>query len=183
MRITTITGSKSSAFVETFTELGDRGERPLHRAGMSAALFAAFVGLALLNACAVDDQVPEGEPEELESEIAGSGNVVTAWAAIAIDAIVRPDEAATTLRSPGPSTMLMAQVQLAVYDTMMVFDREYESFSFRASRPSYASQDAAVATAAYRILKTRVPLRGAYLDVVLPAAAARADLVDVRHGV
>lgn len=127
-------------------------------------LVATFAGLALLNACAIDDQVAEEDPEAVESEIAGSGNIVTSWAAIAADAIVRPVEEATTLRSPGPSSMLMAQVQLAVYDTMMVFDRGYEPFSYRATCLAGTNQDAAVATAAYRILKTRVPGRGAYLD-------------------
>lgn len=131
-------------------------------------LIAAFAGLAFTNACAVDEAV-ESE-EEVESEeavvaaLGGTGNVVTSWASIAADAIVRPVEEATTLNSPGTSAMLMAQVQLAVYDALQAIEGHYEDFSFDQYVSGSTSREAAVATAAYRILRTRVPGRAVYLD-------------------
>lgn len=126
-------------------------------------LIATFAGLAFLNACALDPAVSEEEDPEVSAALGGSANVVTTWAAIAADAIVRPVEETTALRSPGPSTMLMAQVQLAVYDTMVSIEHDYEPFSFH-QHFGTVSADAAVATAAYRILRTRVPGRAVYLD-------------------
>ncbi|HWO21545.1 MAG TPA: vanadium-dependent haloperoxidase [Kofleriaceae bacterium] len=125
-------------------------------------LVAMLAGLSLIPACALEGEVPE-EESEVEAEATG-GNVVTTWAAIAADAIVRPDEATTTLRTPGPSAMLMAQVQLAVYDAMVAIYKDHYAFSYKGSASSSASKDAAAATAAYRILRTRVPGRAAFLD-------------------
>lgn len=126
-------------------------------------LVATFAGLALLNACAIDPEVSEEEDPELSAELGGSGNVVTTWAGIAADAIVRPVEESTALISPGPSFMVMAQVQLAVYDTMVSIEHGYEPFSYH-EHFGTVSTDAAVATAAYRVLRTRVPGRAGYLD-------------------
>ena len=119
-----------------------------------------FVATALLVGCAADPEVTEDE-----FAVAGDGNIVTAWAAIAADAIVRPVEEQPTLRPPGFSSMLMAQVQLAVYDTMVALREEpYEPFSYNAHCFGDPNRNAAVATTAYRILRTRVPGRAAYLD-------------------
>ncbi|HEY5934531.1 MAG TPA: hypothetical protein VIU61_07850, partial [Kofleriaceae bacterium] len=119
-----------------------------------------FVATALLAGCAADPEVTEDE-----FAVAGDGNIVTAWAAIAADAIVRPVEEQPTLRPPGFSSMLMAQVQLAVYDTMVALREEpYVPFSYNAHCFGDPNRNAAVATTAYRILRTRVPGRAAYLD-------------------
>lgn len=119
-----------------------------------------FIATALFAGCAVDPEVAEDE-----YAVAGDGNIVTTWAAIAADAIVRPVEEQPTLRPPGFSSMLMAQVQLAVYDTMVALREEpYEPFSYNAHCFGDPNRNAAVATTAYRILRTRVPGRAAYLD-------------------
>ena len=123
------------------------------------SLFAAFAGLALLGGC-----VDEAEEVEAEEFLSGGGNTVTAWATIAADAILRPVEESTAFNSPGTSSMLMAQVQLAVYDAMATITRDYKRFSYTNSWTSYSDTRAAVATAAYRILRTRIPGRAAYLD-------------------
>jgi hypothetical protein len=119
---------------------------------------ATLAGLALLNGC-----IDPAEETSDEDSLGGGGNSVTTWATIAADAILRPDEASTAVRSPGTTSMLMAQVQLAVYDAMVAIEGDYAPFSYDAS--GYGSDSrAAVGTAAYRILRTRNPGRAAYLD-------------------
>jgi hypothetical protein len=123
------------------------------------SLLTAFTGLALLGGC-----VDEAEEVEAEEALLSGGNTVTTWATIAADAILRPVEESAAFNSPGTSSMLMAQVQLAVYDAMATITREYKRFSYTNSWTSYSDTRAAVATAAYRILRTRIPGRAAYLD-------------------
>ncbi len=146
--------------------------------GRSAApvqLIAMFAALALLSACALDGEAPEAESEVTAAST--GGNVVTTWAAIARDAISRPVEESTTLITAGPGTMLMAQVQLAVYDAMVAIYRDHEPFSYTGFPSHPTSKDAAAATAAYRVLRTRVPGRAAYLD-----AQYAATMAAIKHG-
>jgi len=73
---------------------------------------------------------------EIESTISESGNIVTTWGGIAADAIARSNEAAATLNTPGVGLMLMAQVQLAVYDVMVALkEGKFEPFSRTTRRP------------------------------------------------
>ncbi|HSK03339.1 MAG TPA: vanadium-dependent haloperoxidase [Kofleriaceae bacterium] len=125
---------------------------------MRTFFVATLAGLALLNGC-----IDPAEETSDEDSLGGNGNSVTSWATIAADAILRPDEASTALRSPGPSAMLMAQVQLAVYDAMVAIEHDYAPFSYDGHSWDSDSR-AAVGTAAYRILRTRVPGRAAFLD-------------------
>ena len=72
---------------------------------------------------------------EIESTISESGNIVITWGGIAADAIARPNEAAATLNTPGVGLMLMAQVQLAVYDVMVALkEGKFEPFSYDTSQ-------------------------------------------------
>ncbi len=120
---------------------------------------ATLAGMTLLNGC-ID---PAEEATQDEDFLGGGGNSVTAWATIAADAIVRPEEASPAPRMPGPAVMLMAQVQLAVYDAMVAIEGDYEPFSYD-DQGYGADVRAAVGTAAYRILRTRSPGRAGYLD-------------------
>ncbi len=131
--------------------------------GLSRLTLATLTGITLLNGC-VDEQVTQ--EAEVSSDLLGgsAAETVTTWASIAADAILRPDEASPALRSPGPSAMLMAQVQLAVYDAIAVIDGRYEPFSYGDGLYLLSDRRAAAATAAYRILRTRVPGRAAHLD-------------------
>lgn len=123
-------------------------------------LIHMFVATALVGGCALDPDVSQEE-----AEVGGTGNIVTAWATIAADAVLRPVEEQPTLRPPGHASMVMAQVQLAVYDTMVALREEpYEPYSYNTYCFGNPNRDAAVATTAYRILRTRVPGRAAYLD-------------------
>jgi hypothetical protein len=130
--------------------------------GLTRLTLATLTGITLLNGC-VDGQ--EAREAEVSSDLGGTAaEIVTSWASIAADAILRPDEASPALRSPGPSAMLMAQVQLAVYDAISVIDGRYEPFSYPDGIYLLADRRAAAATAAYRILRTRIPGRAAHLD-------------------
>lgn len=138
---------------------------------------AMLVGLALSSACALGGDAAEAEAEAEVSEVAAevaaaaqSGNVVLDWATIAAEAITRPVEGGPAELSPATSTMRMAQVQLAVYDTLVALAGQYEPFSYTAKAKGSIHRDAAVATAAYRVLRTRLPGRAAYLDAQYAAA-------------
>jgi hypothetical protein len=124
------------------------------------SLFVSLAGLTLLNGC-VDDHEAE---VTAESSGGSSAETVTTWASIAADAILRPVEESTAFNSPGTASMLMAQVQNAVYDAVACIDGYYEPFSYEDYCAWWLDRRAAVATAAYRILYTRVPGRAAYLD-------------------
>jgi len=139
------------------------------KSSVSTTLFAAITGLAMLNGCAVDPELSDQVSEIKKA----TGSFVTDWSAIAADAIVRPVEASPTLRAPGHSSMLMAQVQNAIYDVMVTLRQgHFEAFSYDGQGHGNEDVAAAVATAAYRVLYTRVPGRAAYLDGKYAAALA-----------
>jgi len=99
------------------------------------------------------------EQDELES-----GDGVIAWANIAWNAISRPNEASTALSTPAVGFMQMAITQLAVYDVACALQGDYEPFSYDAPFEGQPDPNAAIATAAYRVLRTRIPGRADYLD-------------------
>jgi hypothetical protein len=144
------------------------------------SVVAALTGLSMLHGCAL-------ESEELDDEIGSltqaihSGNVVTDWAAVAFDVVSKPVEASPGFRTPGHSSMLMAQVQLAVYDVMVAIrddgDDGFEPFSYAEETSGHPNRNAAVATAAYRVLRTRTPGRAAFLD-----ATYAAELSEIKDG-
>ncbi|MEJ7600082.1 MAG: vanadium-dependent haloperoxidase [Kofleriaceae bacterium] len=136
---------------------------------MKLIQFAATVAM-LTTGCVIGEDAEPRTNTEVDPQASlappGTTNVVTTWAGIAADVIVRPTEAEPpALRTPGYSSMLMAQVQLAVYDTMVALREDsYEFFSYHTYCAGSANREAAVATTAYRILKTRQPGRAAFLD-------------------
>jgi hypothetical protein len=99
------------------------------------------------------------EQDELES-----GDAVIAWANLAWNAISRPNEASTALSTPAVGFMQMAITQLAVYDVACALQGDYEPFSYDAPFEGQPDRNAAIATAAYRVLRTRIPGRADYLD-------------------
>src|SRR2546427_3648945 len=126
----------------------------------SRFLFATFAGLALIGACAVEAL----DESSIQSNVT-SGNVVTQWADIARDACSRPVEASRALSTPAVAYTQMAMTQLAVYDTMnALHHHEFAPFLFTGNAHGHPNQEAAVATAAYRVLRTRIPGRAAFLD-------------------
>ncbi len=101
------------------------------------------------------------QQEQVELE---SGDAVIAWANIAWNAISRPNEASTALSTPAVGFMQMAITQLAVYDVASALQGEYKPFSYDAPFEGQPNPNAAIATAAYRVLRTRIPGRADYLD-------------------
>jgi hypothetical protein len=79
-------------------------------------------------------------------------DTVTDWNVNATNALI-----ATAGQSPTVSTINLAIVQGAVYDAVNSIDGRYEPYLVRVRAKRYYSQDAAAATAAYRVLAALVP--------------------------
>jgi hypothetical protein len=67
-------------------------------------------------------------------------------------------------RGSGSATYLQAIVQLAVYDAVVAIKGGYEPFNADIAAPADASVGAAVATAAWRVVRQRVPAQAASMD-------------------
>src|SRR5216684_5645281 len=94
-------------------------------------------------------------------------NVVIDWNKIASTTIVtNAKEASVT------SGVWFAYVQLAVFDAVNSIDHRYQPYLFSTQTPSGASQDAAAAAAAHRILVHFFPAQQATLDANLAASLA-----------
>ena len=95
-------------------------------------------------------------------------DTVTDWNANASNAIF------TVAGQPPPVGVLhMAMVQGAVYDAVNAIDGRYEPYVYRGRRGAFwASKDAAVATAAYRVLVSIVPAQQAQLELLYNASLA-----------
>ena len=110
-------------------------------------------------------------------------NVVTHWAAIAQSAIV-------VGRTPASSNVLHAMVQLAIYDAAIAIEGGYEPYGAEVIAPLGADINAAVATAAYRVLRERVPGQASFLDneyannlAAIPVGQAKTDGIKVGEAV
>ena len=92
---------------------------------------------------------------------------VRQWNEIATDAIV-----VTGANSPAASGVLMAIVQLAVYNAVVAIVGGYEPYGEGVWAPSGASIDAAVAQSAHDVLVNLLPAQASALDARLAAALA-----------
>jgi len=142
--------------------------------GSAGAILVMALGAGTVGGCA------ETEPAERKQAI-NRRNIVTEWATITADAILRPVESSTAFRTPAQSVTLHAQVQLAVYDALVGFENEYQPFSIDVDVPRGADEDAAIATAAYRVLRARVPGRADFLDRHYAETMAKIDPGDSRE--
>lgn len=86
-------------------------------------------------------------------------NVVTDWNAVASTAIVTNGG-----QSPGASSVFFAYVSLAEYDAVNAITGQYRPFYYRSEGPADASIDAAVVTAAHRVLVNYFPAQQSALD-------------------
>ncbi len=86
-------------------------------------------------------------------------NVVTDWNAVASTAIVTNGG-----QSPGASSVFFAYVSLAEYDAVNAITGQYRPFYYRSEGPADASIDAAVVTAAHRVLVNYFPTQQSALD-------------------
>jgi hypothetical protein len=77
---------------------------------------------------------------------------VVDWSLIAQNAIV-----AVGKKFPGEAAVYMGIVHATIYDTVVAIEGGYRPFAITATAPANTSIDAAVATAAYRVLAGRFP--------------------------
>ena len=96
-----------------------------------------------------------------------NGAVVALWNEIAADAIV-----VTAANPPASSGVLIAIVQLAVYDAVVAIVGEYEPYATSIVAPQGASVDAAVAQSAHDVLVDLLPAQAAALDARLAETLA-----------
>jgi len=91
---------------------------------------------------------------------ASGGDAVITWNAYAVEALTSPATAATpgAGQTPPVAALHMAMVQLAVYDAVNAIEGGHEAYlsDLPAASPG-ASVDAAIATAAHRVLTGLVP--------------------------
>jgi hypothetical protein len=111
-------------------------------------------------------------------------SVLMAWPAAAQNAVndwsLKAQNVITAGRSPASSEYLLALVHAAMYDAVVAVEGDYRPFRVRVEVDHPASADAAVAAAAYHVLRQRVPASepaltaeyNAYVSA-LPAGVAR----------
>jgi len=111
-----------------------------------------------------------------------NANAVADWNVIANQVVV------INAARPGAAAIVdVAYVQIAVYDAVNAIDGRYSVFAVRpVTPPGGASPDAAVAAAAYTVLKWLFPAQQAYLDGVyasyllgIPAGTARTTGIQI----
>jgi hypothetical protein len=117
------------------------------RVRLAAALATLTVLLAVASA-------PLGTPAQAAERSPASG-VVRAWNAHAVDALMNPPTAPVpgAGQAPHVGALHLAMVQGAVYDAVNSIDRRHTPYlPGLPPAPRWASQDAAVATAAHHVL-------------------------------
>src|SRR5512133_515512 len=92
------------------------------------------------------------------AEPAGPGAVI-AWNAIMLRTVVTVGQ-----QPPPPSFVYAAYVQAAVYNAVVAIEGGYQPYKSNIARDPGASVDAAVATAAHKVLVHYFPLQQAALD-------------------
>lgn len=110
-------------------------------------------------------------------QMRNDGSLVRLWNQIATDAIV-----VTGANAPASSGVLMAIVQLAVYDAVVAIAGGFQPYATSIAAPDGASVDAAVAQSAHDVLVDLLPAQTAALDAhlantlaTIPAGVAKAD--------
>ena len=98
-----------------------------------------------------------------------TSDAVTDWNVNAVNALV-----GTAGQSPTVSTVHLAMVHGAVYDAVNSIDERYEPYLVHVRARDWYSQDAAAATAAYRVLLALVPAQ----QPALGAAVRRVARLD-----
>jgi hypothetical protein len=94
-------------------------------------------------------------------------DTATDWNVNATDALIT-----TAGQAPTVSTIHLAMVHGAVFDAVNSIDRRHEPYLVRVPARSWYSQDAAAATAAYRVLTNIVPAQQATLGARYAASLA-----------
>ena len=110
------------------------------------------------------------------SRVRGAGLLVAAAAVLALAAPARADTVVewnihatnalivTAGQTPPVSTIHLGMVHGAVYDAVNAIDRRYQPYLLRPKARKWYSEEAAAATAAYRVLLSIVPAQETTLD-------------------
>src|SRR5262245_7364836 len=101
--------------------------------------------------------------------LAAGPNEVTKWNAIAQDTILAQ---AANASAPPAAFVLMAMVQGSVYGAVNAIDREHRPYLVMRRADAKASKEAAVATAAFRILDTLFPAQHVTFQTAYDASLA-----------
>jgi hypothetical protein len=109
---------------------------------------------------------------------AGARNVVTDWTAIASTAIVKNGG-----KTPGASAIWFAYAAIAMYDAVNAITGEYRPFYYQGAAAPNASIDAAVASAAHRVLVNYFPAQQSDLDSQYAASLVVVDPMTKAAGV
>jgi hypothetical protein len=113
-------------------------------------LIVSITGLTACNSSSAGSSRPASAP-----------NAVTDWASIVQPAI----HSARQPRPPASSIVLHTMAQLAVYDAVVAIEGGYKPYHTAITAPAGADVRAAVATTAYRTVRSRAaPSQFAYLD-------------------
>jgi hypothetical protein len=94
-----------------------------------------------------------------DAETSSKGRAVADWSLIAQNAIV-----AVGKKFPGEAAVHMGIVHATIYDVVVAIEGGYRPFAITPTVPPNTSVDAAVATAAHRVLVARFPDQQAGLD-------------------
>ena len=106
--------------------------------------------------------------KEARSPAPSRGDAVRSWNQIATKAIV-----VTGANAPATSGILLAIVQLGVYDAVVAIRGGHRPYATEIEAPKRASADAAVAQSAHDVLVALLPAQAAALDAELDAALAQ----------
>lgn len=144
----------------------------------SRQLLSAAIIFALLAGCGGSDDPPApavtGVSVPFTGGAATTANPVAYWNRIAVDTINVPAQATGTPEERRPfGTADLATVQVAVYDAVMAIVGTHKPYAAAPTTDaSGASQPAAVAAAAYGVLKGLFPSRGAQYQAAYDSAVA-----------
>jgi len=129
---------------------------------------AALIGAAALLGCG-----GSGDDTPVTITVAGP-NAVSQWNEIAATTINLPATATGTPEEQRPNISVdLATVQIAVYDAVMAIAGTHRPFAITPTAPAAgASQEAAVAAAAYGVLSGLFPIRGAAYQAAYDAQLA-----------
>ena len=104
-------------------------------------------------------------------------DTVTDWNTHAVSALV-----STAGQSPTVSTVHLAMVHGAVYDAVNSIDERYEPYLVEVRARDWYSQDAAAATAAYRVLVALVPGQQSTLGAAVRGVAGSVPAGEAKQG-
>jgi RHS repeat-associated protein len=95
-----------------------------------------------------------------------NSDVVLDWNAVLLNAIYEDKTA------PPIASRNMAMVQIAIFDAINSFNKKYKNYHFNGIVPIVASQEAAAASAAYRVLTNLYPKQKPFFDQELTKSLA-----------